>query len=352
METTTYTQLTLMKESEMTPEQALFMQVHTEMVRAGEKATEALLILAGDMKKMRDEKLYLAAGFVDFRDYVQNALNIKERHAYNYIKLLDLAPDYLKANAGLGVTKLALIAGTSDEVREQLMAEEETKELSVRELTTKIKEQEKELGDRQQQITMLTEQLGSYQSEEPSAYASDEVTASEADKERIKELESKVAEAEKQAESAVKKMEKSKAEAKKLSEQLEELKAKPAPQPVIQTITNTETIEVDNPETLKELESVKNSLLEAEAEAKKAKDEKLEAEERVHQAETELATYKKTQEAVATFKIHASSLFETFENVLESVRQIKATDPALAQKCLGKLRVFSDNVRNSVEELQ
>lgn len=311
METTTYTQLTLMKESEMTPEQALFMQVHTEMVRAGEKATEALLILAGDMKKMRDEKLYLAAGFVDFRDYVQNALNIKERHAYNYIKLLDLAPDYLKANAGLGVTKLALIAGTSDEVREQLMAEEETKELSVRELTTKIKEQEKELENRQQQITMLTEQLDSYQSEEPSADAPDEVTTSEADKEYIKELEFRVAHAEEYAESAKQKMEKSKAEAKKLSKQLEELKAKPAPQPVIQTITNTETIEVDNPETLHRLE----------------------------ETEKELAQTKKQLEVSKPLLSRFKVKFEDLQRVFGEAKEIISTmEKADAEKCTRALK--------------
>jgi DNA repair exonuclease SbcCD ATPase subunit len=86
---------------------------------------------------------------------VEATLGIKERHAYNYTKLLDLAPDYLKANAGLGVTKLALIASASDEVRAELTSDENTATLSVRELEKKIKEQEAELDRRAEQISFL-----------------------------------------------------------------------------------------------------------------------------------------------------------------------------------------------------
>ncbi len=118
----TYQQLMLIPNDELTEPQKVFLSVHTEMVQAGQKAAECLLIMATDMRRMRDERLYEAAGFETFKDYVETALNIKERQAYNWISVLDLPEVYLTKNAGMGVTKLALIASASEKVAEDLQA--------------------------------------------------------------------------------------------------------------------------------------------------------------------------------------------------------------------------------------
>lgn len=251
--TSTYTQLSLMTEAEMTPEQAIFMQVHTEMIRASERAAESLLILAHDMKRMRDEQLYKAAGFAEFKDYVQTALNIKERHAYNYISLLELAPDYLKANAGLGVTKLALLAGASDEVREQLMHEEKTAELSVRELTAKIKEQEDALAKKEEQITFLEEKIDDYQN---NALSTD---FTEIDQ-RVEELEREKKNAEEARRLAEQLAEAAQEKVKELEAAVENQKSQPAPEPIVKKVTETVEVQVDKPETLQELKQLKKEL--------------------------------------------------------------------------------------------
>lgn len=325
----TYQQLMLIPNDELTEPQKVFLSVHTEMVQAGQKAAECLLIMATDMRRMRDERLYEAAGFETFKDYVETALNIKERQAYNWISVLDLPEVYLTKNAGMGVTKLALIASASEKVAEDLMADETTAEKSVRELQAIIKEKDAELEDKQKQISFLTEQL----EETPTATEAPEVDTSAYD-ERIKELTGKLADANEKLGKTEDKLKAEKAKVKELKER------------------EPEKVEVENPETAEQLEQAKKDLTEAEAEAavEKAKAEK--AEEKAKTAEAELTAYKKTQEAVATFKVHAGNLFETFETVLSAVKQIKAVDADLAKKCLGKLAAFADNVKNSVEELQ
>ena len=328
-ENATYQQLMLIPNDELTEPQKVFLSVHTEMVQAGQKAAECLLIMANDMRRMRDERLYEAAGFETFKDYVETALNIKERQAYNWISVLDLPEAYLTKNAGMGVTKLALIASASEKVAEDLMADETTAEKSVRELQAIIKEKDAELEDKQKQISFLTEQL----EETPTATEAPEVDTSAYD-ERIKELTEKLADANEKLGKTEDKLKAEKAKVKELKER------------------EPEKVEVENPKTKEQLEQAQKGLTDAEAAVKKAEAEKAEAEEKAKNAEAELTAYKKTQEAVATFKVHAGNLFETFETVLSAVKQIKAVDPDRAKKCLGKLLEFADNVKNGVEGLQ
>lgn len=157
MEQVTYKQLMLLPEEELTEPQKTFLTVHNEMLMAGQKAADCACIMATDLKRMRDEKLYEAAGFESFKDYVENALNIKERQAYNWINVLALPTEYLQQNASLGVTKLALIASASEEVQEKIMEKDDVG--SVRELTAEIKRLEAENAKKEKQINLLEDDL-------------------------------------------------------------------------------------------------------------------------------------------------------------------------------------------------
>lgn len=157
MEQVTYKQLMLLPEEELTEPQKTFLTVHNEMLMAGQKAADCACIMATDLKRMRDEKLYEAAGFESFKDYVENALNIKERQAYNWINVLALPTEYLQQNASIGVTKLALIASASEEVQEKIMEKDDVG--SVRELTAEIKRLEAENAEKEKQINLLEDDL-------------------------------------------------------------------------------------------------------------------------------------------------------------------------------------------------
>ena len=319
--TTTYTQLVLMPEAEMTPEQLTFMQVHTEMLRAGERAAECLIILAKDMKRMRDEQLYKAAGFADFKDYVQTALGIKERHAYNYIKVLDLDSDYLKAHAGMGITKLALIAGAADEIREQLIADEETPELSVRQLTEKIKEQATEIESRQQQIDFLNGQLDSRDEQSKT-----ELAALRREKEAAEANAQKAKEAALAAQNRIKELEEEAAKANKQA-------------------VETVEVAVDDPKTLEELETACRERDAAVADAKAA----MESAER---AAEEFERYKKAGEALATFKSAFNEVSDLLDKLFESIENIKLADGAKAANCIDKVEQLMNNVASDLNILR
>jgi len=303
---TTYQQLMLLPSDELTEPQKTFLSVHNEMVMAGQKAAECLLIIANDMRRMRDEKLYQAAGFETFKDYVETALNIKERQAYNWISVLELPEAYLTKNAGMGVTKLALIASASEKVAADLMEDETTTEKSVRELQAIIKEKDAELEDKTKQIRFLTEKL----EEVPTTTEAPEVDTS-AFEEEIDALKGKLKDAKEKLETASDKLAKEKAKVKELKD-----------------------------------------LSDAEAAAEKARAEKIEAEEKAKKAEAELTAYKKTQEAVATFKVHAANLFDMWDSIVDAVKQIKAADPEYAAKCVAKLITFNDTVKSDLEGVQ
>lgn len=319
--TTTYTQLVLMPETEMTPEQLTFMQVHTEMLRAGERMTECLVILAKDMKRMRDEQLYKAAGFTDFKDYVQNALGIKERHAYNYINVLDLDGDYLKAHADMGITKLALIAGAADEIRERLIADEETPELTVRQLTEKIKEQTAEIESRQQQLDLLSGQLDAQKEQ-----AEKDITNLRNWKEAADAKAQKAQEAADAAQKRIKELEEEAAKAKERA-------------------AETVEVAVDDPKTLEELEAARKERDDAVAKAKAAIAN-------AENAAEELELYKKAGEALATFKSTFNQVVDLWDKLFSSIRDIKLADRGKAESCVNKVDQLMRDINDDINLLK
>lgn len=345
-ENATYKQLMLLPSAELTDGQKTFLAVHNEMIMAGQKAADCLLIMLNDLRRMRDEKLYTVAGFESFIEYVKTALNVKERQAYYWARLLDLPEAYLTENVGMGVSKLIAIASASDKVAEELMSDETTSDKTVKELNAIIKEREKELADKEQQLSLtegdlmnkddqireLEEKLAAEKAKNADAEAAPEADNSEYEK-KIEDLTAQLDKAHGDLKEASEKLEKSEAKVK-------ELKNK---KPKIETVEKT--VEVENPETKKALEQ-------AQKDAEAAKEAKANAEAAAEQYQKELAAYKKTQEAVAAFKIHAGSLFEAWDTVIDAVKQIKAVDVDYAAKCVAKLTTFSETIKSDIEEVQ
>lgn len=136
----------IISQKTLTPEQANFVRVHQEIMRCGQLATHAFIEMATRLKEMRDGKLYHAAEYETFGEYVENACGIKERQAYNYITVLENLPrDYLQSNANLGVTKLVLLAGLTGEEREEVSEIIDVESATVRELRAVIDEQTKKI---------------------------------------------------------------------------------------------------------------------------------------------------------------------------------------------------------------
>ena len=76
----------------LSDDQRQFVATHRRILACGNMAGQYLVEMAQNLKAMRDGKLYRAAGFAEFRDYVREAIGIEERQAYNYIRVAEGLP--------------------------------------------------------------------------------------------------------------------------------------------------------------------------------------------------------------------------------------------------------------------
>lgn len=323
MENVTYNQIMLLPEEELTDGQKNFLSVHNEMIMAGRKAADCLIIMAKDMKRMRDEALYKEAGFATFKEYVEDALEIKERQAYNWISVLDLPPEKLQLHAGMGVTKLALIATASRSVQEEVLSGEDVESATVKQLRDRIKELEEAEEAKTAQITLFTEQKDNLVAE------LDEVKKGKAKAEsnhrklakNLKHVEDALADAKKAQEDAEKLAIEKSERVKELEKSLSEAATPAEPQTVEVEVEKI----VDNPETLKELDAAREEL---------------------RQLKENSAAAKKTTEAVAMFKTNLITMNDSLDKCLEAIDHIQENDIELAEKCTDKLWAFHDAISN------
>lgn len=127
-------------------------QLHARIIASGQMAADALLELCRCLKQMKDEKLYEEFGYNDFDEYCVEKAGIKSRMADYYISTYErLGSTVLTENAGLGITKLSLIAGMNPIERTELLESGELEGKSVAEIK-EIVARSKEQGE---QISML-----------------------------------------------------------------------------------------------------------------------------------------------------------------------------------------------------
>ncbi len=132
-------ELIVKNESELTEKQQAFLKLHSNIISAGVLISNGLIDLAQNLKKMKDEKLYLEAGYLSFENYAELACGIKQRQAYNYIKILDSFDNsFLHSNAKIGITKLSLLAGLPEEDKEKIIENVDVENTSVSKLKEEI----------------------------------------------------------------------------------------------------------------------------------------------------------------------------------------------------------------------
>lgn len=293
MENEVFQQLMIADENAMmSSEQKEFVVTHRQIMQCGAMAGQYVVEMARKLKVMRDGKLYKAAGFDEFRDYVKDAVGIEERQAYTYIKVAEgLSEEFLSANAALGITKLALLASAEKEDREKAVEEGIAQDGTTRELQEYIKKLEAERDNK-------AEQLSFFSKEKDAAVAEKESARAEADK------------AQKKLTAAEKKVLKLNEEKAKLEKELEDLRNAPA-----------QVEQVDNPETVAKLK-----------EAETARDAALAASESLRK-QLDIAS----DDKMARFKI----LFEDFQLMLGKMFSVlKEMDSEKKNKCIAAMQTI------------
>lgn len=154
------------------------MQLHSDIMAARGAAASALVDSCRMLKEMRDKKLYTALGFEDFGAYAEQMAGIKQRQAYNYIKVYEqLSPKLIAEHAAAGVTKLLLLTQVSELDRDEFAAGHDLEGMSVREIEALVKEK----NGLHEQLTMLENDLNEADSAREKADAEAERLREEAE---------------------------------------------------------------------------------------------------------------------------------------------------------------------------
>ena len=289
----------------LSDDQRQFVATHRRILACGNMAGQYLVEMAQNLKAMRDGKLYRAAGFAEFRDYVREAIGIEERQAYNYIRVAEGLPrDFLAEHAGLGITKLSILAAAEPEDREKAI-ESGAADASVRALQEKIRELEAERDKQAEQLSIFSAQVE--EAERAKTFAEDARAAAADAEARAKE---DIEKARKKLEAAEKKVGKLTEEKARAEKEAADLKALP---PKVE--------QVDNPQTevkLKEAEAERDQALAALETAKK---------------QLEIAA----DDKMARFRI----LFEDFQVLLDKMLGLaNKMDGEKRGKCVSAIRTI------------
>ena len=151
--------------NELSEKEKIFVNLHKEIMNDGNNIANNLIQLANHLKEMRDSKNFEVAGFDNFSDYVENAVGIKERQAYNYINVVErLNAEFLHSNAKIGITKLLELSKIDNkEMVEEIVKNNNLEEITVSKLKEEISEYKDKLENLEYQNSELLDKLENLQ---------------------------------------------------------------------------------------------------------------------------------------------------------------------------------------------
>lgn len=159
------------------------MELHQYIQAQGRVMAGAMSEIGRSLKRMRDEKLYIALGHESFEGYTVQMLDLKQRQAYNYIKVFETyGPRFLDEHGELGVSKLLLLANVPAPEREDFLAEHDVVDMTTRQL----EELTERFNKQAEQLSLLQEEK-----KETTATAQELTHTLEAERARYRETEQK-----------------------------------------------------------------------------------------------------------------------------------------------------------------
>lgn len=171
-------ELILKKETELTEKQQEFLKLHSNIISAGVLISNGLIELAQNLKKMKEKKLYLEAGYKNFEDYAELACGLKRSQAYKYISIIEkLGSEFVHSSGQIGITKLSLLASLPEEDKEKIIENVDVENTSVSELKKEIeklksenKNKDKLLNEKNElesQVKSLQNKINELETREP-----------------------------------------------------------------------------------------------------------------------------------------------------------------------------------------
>ena len=289
------------------------------------------------LKQMRDTKLYTELGFGSFEEYTETSLHIKERQAYTYISTLEsLGEPFLQSNASLGITKLSLLSQINPFDRDDVLAENDISQMSVKEVKQLVADN-----------TKKAEQISFLESERNEATEKAEELSAEAYEltNRIAELEAELkAERSKPVEVAV---------AEPSPEQLAEIKAQAKAEVEKQAAAEKKAMLAEWKGKVKAAEDKAKE--EAAGAAEKLKKQladidaaKAQALAKAEALEKKLAVASSPE--TVKFSFYFDAIKEDYQKIRSSIIKLRTEDPATAEKFGGAMLKFCEMMKAGIEE--
>lgn len=319
----------------ITKEHSEALELHNRILMNANMACASWVETCKCLKQMRDTKLYIELGYERFEDYTTQALNVKERQAYNYISAYEnLGEQFLQSNATVGITKLALLAAVPVTERQEIVENNDLAGMTVDEVKKLVKENDQ----KGEQIGLLSDEIESLKESADSAeqrireLEKDlddalnkpvEIAVQEPDAETIKSIEDKANQA------AMANAEKTiKAQKKELTDKFKADTEKAV----------AEAVKKAN----EQLEQYKQQLSEIDA-------EKVKALQKAQELEKKLAV--STSPETVKFTFYFDSLKEDYTKLFESIKKIKSENPEMADKYLAAMVKFNGIITAQLSEV-
>lgn len=339
-----------MEEITLQPQQEAM--IVTERIRAnGKLAVNAVCSIGKDLRYMKIEGLYKHIGYETFEDYAEKEFSLKRRQAYQYISVYEnLGEDFVQSNAQLGITKLSLLTQINPEDRNEIMEENDLDGMTVNE----VRELVEKCRVQGEQLSLLENE-----NEKLKNSSSDDMKEKIADLERAnKRLMDKVDEAEKKAESSRKseesacgklsimrtdsEMQKQKIE--ELEKKIAEMERRPvdvAVKEVVKEVPDKKAIEKKD----KEIEKLRSKFSKLETEKEQALEaQKLEYENKLEEVRRSSAAALENADK-SSFKNIYTSAYKEINGLLEFVKETEEDDkPAYIEAVEKLLKALSDSL--------
>lgn len=115
--------------------------VHAQIVTGAQMVEDGLYLMAVGFKKMRDEKLYKELGYDSFEKYCETETQMNRQNVYKYIAIAEKLPVDLSSRGDkIGIKKLYMLTALSDEQREEIVQSADLESVTVKELKARIDE--------------------------------------------------------------------------------------------------------------------------------------------------------------------------------------------------------------------
>lgn len=136
-----------------------YRQEHEEVLKCAARLGFALYDYLVAVKRIKDSKSYLSAGYKNFYEYTVDGLGVSKTQAYAYIETIEtFSKEFIVKHQTIGITKILELKNLPEAEAEEYIESHDIKKMSVKKLREDLKQIKKTEEFNSSVDTMLEEQ--------------------------------------------------------------------------------------------------------------------------------------------------------------------------------------------------